>query len=123
MLTPLTQNEVLILENLQDLPWSLANHFHHLCDTENPHIAKAMYIFELRVDVDDDLQQLTEGQKLEVAEQTMTAAWKDAPHSFRSALIARLTSFVDAVKVSSDNDCQNILASELQTFFITISPK
>lgn len=118
----MTENEVLILENLQDLPWSLASRFHHLCDTENPHIAKAMYIFELRVDDDNDLQQLTDGQKLVVAEQAMIAAWEGAPHSFRSALIARLTSFVDAVLMLSDNECTNILASESQASFIMISP-
>lgn len=105
-----------MLENLQDLPWSLASKFHHLCDTENPHIANAMYIIELRVD-EDNLQQLTESQKLIVAERTMTAAWEDAPYSFRAALISRLTSFVDITMITLNNECP-----KTQMSFINISP-
>lgn len=110
---PLEKNEVLVLENLQDLPWSLAKSLHHLCDSENPKIAKAMYMLELRVN--RDLQQLSESDKLVAAEQAMNIAWQDAPNEFRAPLIARLTSFVDTVQWESDEAC-------LGGSFIRISP-
>lgn len=109
---------MLVLENLQDLPWSVAKSFHHLCDSENPQIAKAMYILELRVN-SDGLQQLTDGDKIVMAERAMTKAWLDAPNSFRQALITRLTSYVDAVLLRSDEECSN--DSKMQSF-IRISP-
>lgn len=109
-----------MLENLQDLPWSLAKSFHPLCDAENPQIAKAMYILELRVNGDGLLlEQLTDGDKLIAAERAMTAAWQDAPNSFRQALITRLTSYVDAVLLKSDNECSS---RGLDESFIWVSP-
>jgi len=104
---------VLVLENLQDLPWSLAKMLHHLCDTENPTFAKAMYMLELRVK--DDLQQLSEREKILVAERAMNMIWQDAPDEFRVPLIARLTSYVDAVLWESDQPCH-------RESFISISP-
>lgn len=118
MIVPLKENEVLVLENLQDLPWSVAKSFHHLCDSENPRIAKAMFILELRVN-GDGLQQLTDGEKIVMAEQAMTTAWVNAPNSFRQALITRLTSYVDAVLLKSDEECSKEL--KVQSF-IRISP-
>lgn len=110
---PLAQNEVLVLENLQDLPWSLAKALHHLCDSENPKIAKAMYLLELRVN--SDLRQLSDSDKLVAAEAAMNVAWRDAPNELRAPLITRLTSFVDAVQWESDEACPN-------ESFIRISP-
>jgi len=110
---PLEKNEVLVLENLQDLPWSLAKSLHHLCDSENPKFAKAMYMLELRVN--GDLQQLSDGDKIVAAEQAMNMAWQDAPNEFRAPLIARLTSFVDAVQWELDKPCS-------RGSFIRISP-
>lgn len=110
---PLEKNEVLVLENLQDLPWSLAKMLHHLCDSENPRFAKAMYMLELRVN--GDLQHLSDREKLVAAEQAMNMAWQDAPNEFRAPLIARLTSFVDAVQWESDKPCHG-------DSFIRISP-
>lgn len=110
---PLEKNEVLVLENLQDLPWSLAKALHHLCDSENPKYAKAMYMLELRVN--GDLQQLSDGDKIVAAEQAMNMAWQDAPNEYREPLIARLTSFVDAVQWESDKACH-------EGSFIRISP-
>jgi len=119
LITPLKENKVLVLENLQDLPWSLAKSLHHLCDVENPQIAKAMYILELRVNGDGQLQQLTDGDKLVAAERAMTKAWQDAPNAFRQALIARLTSYVDAVLLKSDNEC---LSESSDQSFIWVLP-
>lgn len=112
LITPL-ENNVLVLENLQDLPWSLAKTLHHLCDTENPTFAKAMYLLELRVK--DDLQQLSEREKILVAKRAMNMVWQDAPDEFRVPLIARLTSYVDAVLWESDQPCH-------RESFISISP-
>lgn len=72
-----------------------------------------MYILELRVN--GDLQQLSDRDKLAAAEQAMNMAWQDAPNDFRAPLIARLTSFVDAVEWESDKPCHG-------DFFIRISP-
>lgn len=110
---PLEKNEVLVLENLQDLPWSLAKALHHLCDSENPKYAKAMYMLELRVN--GDLQQLSDGDKILAAERAMNMAWQDAPNEYREPLIARLTSFVDAVQWESEEACHG-------ESFIRISP-
>jgi len=110
---PLEKNEVLVLENLQDLPWSLAKSLHYLCDAENPKFAKAMYMLELRVN--GDLQQLSDGEKLVAAEQAMNMAWQDAPNEFRTPLIARLTSYVDTVQWKLDQPCPG-------NSFIRISP-
>ncbi|KAL4098408.1 hypothetical protein QTP88_023028 [Uroleucon formosanum] len=109
----LEENEVLVLENLQDLPWSLAKLLHHLCDSENPKYARAMYMLELRVN--SDLQQLSDSDKLVAAERAMNIAWQDAPNEYREPLIARLTSFVDAVQWESDEPCPG-------ESFIRISP-
>lgn len=100
----------------------MAKSFHHLCDSENPQIAKAMYILQLKVN-GDDLQSLTDGGKLVTAEQTMMTAWLEAPTSFRAALITRLTSFVDAVLLKSEEECSSYVP-ELQSekSFIRISP-
>lgn len=119
----LKENQVMVLENLQDLPWSLATLFHHLCDSENPYISNAMYILELKIN-GNDLQQLTEGEKLRTAEQAMNAAWLEGPNSFRAALITRLTSFVDAVLWKSDKECSNKWQTKQQSedLFIRISP-
>ncbi|VVC37093.1 Hypothetical protein CINCED_3A018416 [Cinara cedri] len=126
LIDPLTENKVLVLENLQDLPWSLANDLHFLCDSENPLIAKAMYILELRVNGGDGLQRLTDREKLETAERAMTTAWADAPNSFRAALISRLTSYVDVVLLQqSDKGCTEFagyLHLGTDTRFIKISP-
>uniref|UniRef100_A0A2S2PA79 Transmembrane protein n=1 Tax=Schizaphis graminum TaxID=13262 RepID=A0A2S2PA79_SCHGA len=111
--TSLEENEVLVLENLQDLPWSLAKTLHHLCDTENPKFAKAMYMLELRVI--DDLKQLSDGQKIVVAERAMNRVWQNAPNEYRAALISRLTSYVDTVLWESDQPCS-------RESFIRISP-
>lgn len=119
LIAPLEENEVLVLENLQDLPWSLAKSFHYLCDSENPQISKAMYILVLRVDSNGHLQQFTDSDKLVVAERTMTAVWQDAPYSFRQALITRLTSYVDAVLLKSDDEC---LSKRSDESFIRVSP-
>ncbi|XP_025193408.1 uncharacterized protein LOC112593256 [Melanaphis sacchari] len=110
---PLEENNVLVVENLQDLPWPLAQTLHPLCDTINPKIAKAMYLLELRVK--DDLKQLSEGDKIKVAERAMNMVWEDAPNEFRAPLIARLTSYVDAVLWESDQPCH-------RESFIKISP-
>lgn len=114
---------MLVLENLQDLPWSLAKSLHYLCDSENPQIAKAMYILELKV-TEDGLNQLNDGDKIMVAERTMNTAWINAPNSFRAALITRLTSYVDAVLLRSDKECSNDLLQPIQSVgsFIKISP-
>lgn len=97
-----------MLENLQDLPWSLAKPFHFFCDTFNPQIKKALYILELRV---DSLLQLTENaaehDKLVVAERAMEIAWLDAPSEFRNPLITRLTSYVDAVLLKTEEECSD----------------
>lgn len=119
LITPLKENEVLILENLQDLPWLLAKSFHKLCDAENPQIAKAMYILELRVN-NDNLQNLNDHEKLMVAEQTLKSAWVNATNSYRVALVTRLTSYVDAVLLKSDQECPTPLS--LEESFIRISP-
>ncbi|XP_026809238.1 uncharacterized protein LOC113551280 [Rhopalosiphum maidis] len=111
--TSLEINEVLVLENLQDLPWSLARTLHHLCDTENPKFAKAMYMLELRVM--DNLKQLSDGEKIVVAERAMNTVWQNAPNEYRSALISRLTSYVDIVLWESDQPCN-------RESFIRISP-
>lgn len=123
LIEPLEENEVLVVENLQDLPWMLATSFHHLCDAINPQISKAMYLLELRVDV-DRLEELSDGDKMVVAEQAMNMAWMDAPNSFRAALIARLTSYVDAVLLKSDEECPNSAVQPLQPdrTFIKVSP-
>lgn len=96
---------MLVVENLQDLPWSLAKSLHHLCDAENPTYAKAMFVLELKVN--GDTQKLNESQKLVAAEEAMDLAWWDAPREFRQPLITRLTSYVDTVAVpwSSDMEC------------------
>lgn len=122
MIAPLEENEVLVLENLQDLPWSVAKSFHYLCDSENPLIAKAMIILELRVNNNNNnngLLQLTESDKIVIAEQVMTTVWEDAINSFRQALITRLTSYVDVVLLKSDEEC--LKDSNVQSF-IRISP-
>lgn len=116
------ENEVLVLENLQDLPWSLAKSFHHLCDSENPQIAKAMYILQLKVN-GDNLQNLTDGGKLLTAEKIMMTAWLEAPEAYRAALITRLTSFVDAVLIKSDEECvSNVPKLQSDGLFIRILP-
>jgi hypothetical protein len=111
--TSLEKNEVLVLENLQDLPWSLARTLHHLCDTENPKFAKAMYMLELKVM--DNLKQLSDGEKIVVAERAMNTVWQNAPNEYREALISRLTSYVDTVLWESDQLCN-------RESFIRISP-
>lgn len=100
----------------------MAKSFHHLCDSENPQIAKAMYILQLKVN-DDDLQNLTDGGKLVTAERTMMTTWLEAPTSYRAALITRLTSFVDAVLLKSEEDCSsNVPELQSEESFIRISP-
>jgi len=111
--TSLEKNEVLVFENLQDLPWSLAKTLHHLCDTENPKFAKAMYILELKVM--DNLKQLSDGEKIVMAERAMNKVWQNAPNEYREALISRLTSYVDTVLWESDQPCN-------RESFIRISP-
>lgn len=114
---------MLVLENLQDLPWSLANSLHYLCDSENPQISKAMYILELKV-TEDGLNKLTDGDKILLAERTMNTAWINVTNSFRTALITRLTSNVDAVLLGSDKECSNDLLQPIQfeVSFIRILP-
>lgn len=114
---------MLVLENLQDLPWSMANFLHYLCDLENPQIKKAMYILQLKVN-EDNLNQLSDGEKLIVAEDAMNTAWMNGTNSFRAALISRLTSYVDAVLLKSDEECSNDKFQPMQSEinFIKISP-
>lgn len=121
-MTPLRDNRVLVLENLQDLPWSLTKSLHYLCDSENPQIARAMYILELKVD-GGGLPELTDGGKLVTAERAMTTAWLEAPDAYRAALIARLTSYVDAVLLDSDDECSgNVPEPQSEGSFVRISP-
>lgn len=119
LITPLKENEVLVLENLQDIPWLLAKSFHKLCDAEYPQIAKAMYILELKVN-NDNLQYMNDAEKIMVAEQTLNSAWVDATVPFRAALVTRMTSYVDAVLLKSDQECPTLPL--LEKSFIRISP-
>lgn len=120
----LRKHEVLVLENLQDLPWPLAEPFHFLCDTINPQIEKAMYILELKV---NGSLQLTTGDaaehdKLVAAERAMEMAWLDAPDELRTPLVARLTSYVDAVLLKPEEGCSNESRTWPDNYFHRISP-
>lgn len=122
-MAPLRDNRVLVLENLQDLPWSLTKSLHYLCDSENPQIARAMYILELKVDGGGGLPGLTDGDKLATAERAMKTAWLRAPDEYRTALITRLTSYVDAVLLDSDDECTgNVPEPQSEGSFVRISP-
>ncbi|XP_050543301.1 uncharacterized protein LOC126906651 [Daktulosphaira vitifoliae] len=118
IVSPLEEHEVLVVENVQDIPWKAIKAFHFLCDTFNPTVKNAVIVLLLKVDQLNSA--LDEQNEIVTAERVMNTIWKDMPNDDRIPLITRLTVNVGTVSPEKIIECPLINGSA-KTTFIQIS--
>ncbi|XP_067010965.2 uncharacterized protein TORIP isoform X2 [Anabrus simplex] len=92
---------VMIVNNLQEIPATIAQTFHTFCDEVNPLVEKAVYFFTLRT------TSTSRKSPVEVAEETLTSLWKNHLDRDRmDPLIVRMTSEVVVIKQEEKTPCK-----------------
>ncbi|GLH11790.1 Uncharacterized protein GBIM_16538 [Gryllus bimaculatus] len=91
---------VMIVHDLQEVPGTIAQTFHVLCDVENPLVRNAAFLFTMQV---DEKEKKT---PTKIAEDYLKNIWKDTlSDDILDPLITRITDAVESVKMESILPC------------------
>ncbi|KAK7790851.1 hypothetical protein R5R35_010725 [Gryllus longicercus] len=91
---------VMIVHDLQEVPGTIAQTFHVLCDVENPLVRNAAFLFTMQV---DEKEKKT---PTKIAEDYLKNIWKDTlSNDILDPLITRITDAVESVKMESILPC------------------